>query len=137
MIINNTKRGMMTFTDQELIDRLRLRAEQFPVAAVSFYTFTDLEDNDRERIRRVRSYPWIPPELSDRGFIYDVDTGRLNEVSSEREAPDAAWQIAGALRSFGGLRTIAAQNELIWDPVNGTGQRAGDVNDEGAIWLRG
>lgn len=90
MIINNTKCGMLTFTDQELSDRLKLETGQFPIAPARFYAFTDLEDNVREQIHKVRSHPWIPPTLPVRGFIYDVDTGRLTEVFSQRDAPDAA-----------------------------------------------
>ncbi len=86
MIINNTKCGMMTFTDQELSDRLKLETGQSPIAPIRFYTFSDLEDNVREQIRKARSHPWIPPELSVRGFIYDVDTGFLTEVHPERDA---------------------------------------------------
>lgn len=90
MIINNTKCGMLTFTDQELSDRLKLETGQFPIAPARFYAFTDLEDNVREQIHKVRSHPWIPPALPVRGFIYDVDTGGLTEVFPQRDAPDAA-----------------------------------------------
>jgi carbonic anhydrase len=30
---------------------------------------------------KVRSHPWIPESIPVRGFIYDVDTGRLSAVS--------------------------------------------------------
>ena len=74
MIINNTKCGMLTFKDEEL-------AARTPVVPARFLAFTDLEENVREQIRKVRSHPWIPENLPVRGFIYDVDTGSLTEVS--------------------------------------------------------
>jgi carbonic anhydrase len=81
MIINNTKCGMLTFTDEELATRLQRETGRSPVVPARFLAFTDLEENVREQIRKVRSHPWIPESLVVRGFIYDVDTGRLREVS--------------------------------------------------------
>ena len=90
MILNNTKCGMLTFKDEELSDRLELETGQSPVAPARFYTFTDLEQNVREQIRKVRSHPWIPGDIPVRGFVYDVDTGSLSEVFPQPDAPGAA-----------------------------------------------
>jgi carbonic anhydrase len=81
MIINNTKCGMLTFKDEELAARLQRETGKTPVVPARFLAFTDLEENVREQIRKARSHPWIPDGLAVRGFIYDVDTGRLTEVS--------------------------------------------------------
>lgn len=80
MIINNTKCGMLTFEGEDLASRLRSDTGRAPIAPARFLTFTDLEKNVREQIRKVRSHPWIPQDLGIRGFIYDVDTGRLREL---------------------------------------------------------
>lgn len=82
MIINNTKCGMLTFKDEDLTARLQQETGKVPVAPARFYAFTDLEENVHEQIRKVRSHPWIPESIPVRGFIYDVDTGRLSEVSA-------------------------------------------------------
>lgn len=82
MIINNTDCGMLTFKDDELAARLEQETGQAPVAPARFYAFTDLEENVRQQIRKVRSHPWIPESIPVRGFIYDVNTGRLTEVSA-------------------------------------------------------
>ncbi len=81
IIINNTKCGMLTFTDDELSARLERETGKMPVTPARFLAFSDLEQNVREQFRKVRSHPWIPDSLRVRGFIYDVDTGRLAEVS--------------------------------------------------------
>jgi len=81
MIINNTKCGMLTFKDEDLATRLERETGKAPIIPTRFLAFTDLEKNVREQIRKVRSHPWIPESLRVRGFIYDVDTGRLVEVS--------------------------------------------------------
>jgi len=82
MIINNTKCGMLTFNDEDLFSRLQQETGKVPIIPTRFLAFTDLEDNVREQIRKVRSHPWIPESLGVRGFIYDVDSGGLVEVSS-------------------------------------------------------
>jgi len=82
IIINNTKCGMLTFKGERLAARLQQETGKAPVAPARFYTFTDLEGNVRQQVRKVRSHPWIPGRILVRGFIYDVDTGRLSAVSA-------------------------------------------------------
>jgi carbonic anhydrase len=81
MIINNTKCGMLTFKDEELAARLQRETGKTPVVPARFFAFTDLEENVRQQIQKVKSHPWIPESLPVRGFIYDVDTGKLAEVA--------------------------------------------------------
>ena len=81
MIINNTKCGMLTFTDDELMARIHKATGKAAVVPACFHAFTDLEENLRRQVRKVQSHPWIPQSVSVRGFIYDVDSGRLCEVS--------------------------------------------------------
>lgn len=81
MIINHTDCGMLTFTDEELRARLEGQAGTAVVAPVHFGAFRDLDQNVRRQIQRVRSHPWIPRQVRVRGFVYDVATGRLREVS--------------------------------------------------------
>jgi carbonic anhydrase len=52
------------------------------VVPFHFYAFSDLEENVRQQIQQVRAHPWIPQHIPVRGFIYDVKTGRLKEVST-------------------------------------------------------
>ena len=85
MIVNNTKCGMLTFQDEELAAKLQRETGKMPVAPARFYTFTDLEENVRQQMRKIRSHPWIPESVQVRGFIYDVDTGRLTDVTARRE----------------------------------------------------
>lgn len=82
MIINNTKCGMLTFKDEDLASQLQRETGKLPVVPTRFLAFTDLEENVREQIHKVRSHPWITDSIPVRGFIYDVDTGRLREVAS-------------------------------------------------------
>lgn len=80
MIIGHTDCGMLTFRDEELRKRLLRETGAAVVSPAHFYAFSDLEDNVHEQILKVRSHPWIPQIITVRGFVYDVRTGRLNEV---------------------------------------------------------
>lgn len=85
MIINHNDCGLTHFTGAELEQRMRMETGQYPIAPATFSTFTDAEENTREQMRKVRSHPWIAPEIPVRGFLYDEKTGRLAEVTPEAE----------------------------------------------------
>jgi carbonic anhydrase len=82
MIINHTGCGMLIFKDEDLRTKLHKASGTAAVAPVHFYAFTDLEENVRQQIQKVKSHPWVPKKIPVRGFIYDAKTGRLNEVSA-------------------------------------------------------
>jgi carbonic anhydrase len=81
VILNHTDCGMLTFKDEDLRSRLQRETGTAAVAPSRFYAFSDLEENVREQIQKVRSHPWIPDSIAVRGFVYDVKTGKLSEVS--------------------------------------------------------
>jgi len=80
MIINHTDCGMLTFEDAALRTRLLNATGKLAVAPARFYAFNDVEQNVQEQVRKVRSHPWIPQEVTVRGFVYDVKSGRLKEI---------------------------------------------------------
>ena len=45
------------------------------------HAFPDLEGDVRESIARIKDSPFIPNKDSVRGFVYEVETGKLREVS--------------------------------------------------------
>src|ERR1700733_12042393 len=77
MIINHNDCGMSKFAGRELEDRLREDTGTAPIAPARFYSFTDVEQNTREQVQKARSHPWISRDVPIRGFVYDVNTGRL------------------------------------------------------------
>ena len=80
MIVNHNGCGLTTFVDADLEKQLRDETGQLPIAPARFYSFTDAEANTREQVAKARQHPWISPDVPVRGFIFDVDTGRLSEV---------------------------------------------------------
>lgn len=79
VLIHHTDCGMLTFTDEELAERLEDQTGQRP--EWSAHAFADLEEDVREGIERIRQSPFIPRTDAVRGFVYDVHSGRLTEVS--------------------------------------------------------
>src|SRR5689334_6899921 len=63
MIINHTECGLLSFKDEEFQRRLRETTGAAAIAPDRFYTFTDLEQNVREQIQRVKSHPWVPKHI--------------------------------------------------------------------------
>ena len=82
MVINHTDCGMLTFKDEDVRAKLHQVTGTATVAPVHFHAFSDLEENVRQQIQKVKSHPWIPNHIPVRGFIYDVRSGRLKEVST-------------------------------------------------------
>ena len=80
IIINHTDCGLLKVRENELKQRLTEKMGTASDSPKHFYAFDDLEENVREQMRRVQSHPWIPKNIPVRGFIYDVKTGKLNEV---------------------------------------------------------
>jgi len=80
ILIHHTDCGMLTFTDDDF-----KRAVQDDVGIKPHWSaeaFADLDEDVRQSIARIRSSPFIPRKESVRGFVYDVATGRLREVTA-------------------------------------------------------
>ena len=78
VLIHHTDCGMLTFTDDDL--KQKIEAETGIRPAFAFEAFGDLEQDVKQSIARIKASPFIPNKSSVRGFVYDVHTGRLNEV---------------------------------------------------------
>lgn len=80
LVMNHTDCGLMMIGEEEMKGRLKRQSGTAAVAPAHFHTFTDLEENVREQVQKLRTHPWLPTSIPVRGFIYDVRTGRLTEV---------------------------------------------------------
>ena len=79
ILIHHTVCGMLTFTDDELKAQIQEEAgikPHFPMES-----FSDLEEDVRQSIARIQASPFVPNKDSVRGFVYEVETGRLREVT--------------------------------------------------------
>ncbi len=80
ILIHHTDCGMLTFKDDEVKARIQAEIGLRPPFALE--AFPDLDEDVRQSMARIQASPFIPSKESVRGFIYDVTTGRLREVSS-------------------------------------------------------
>lgn len=79
ILIHHTDCGMLTFTDDEFKRAIQDETGIKPEWAAE--SFPDLEEDVRQSLRRIEASPFVTKHESLRGFIFDVATGRLNEVS--------------------------------------------------------
>jgi carbonic anhydrase len=82
LILNHTGCGFTTFTDDDLNAKLSATTGNSSPAPMRFFSYKDPEENSRQQVKRVRSHPWIAKDIPVRGFIFDVDTGKLREVKT-------------------------------------------------------
>jgi carbonic anhydrase len=78
VLMAHTDCGMLTLSDDEFADRLERETGSRP--GWRAHAFSDLEQAVRDGIERIRSSPFVPRADRVRGFVYEVETGRLREV---------------------------------------------------------
>jgi carbonic anhydrase len=79
VLIHHTDCGMLTFQDDDVKAAIEKDTGLRPPFALE--AFADLEEDVRQSIRRIQASPFIPHKDAVRGFVYDVRTGQLNEVT--------------------------------------------------------
>jgi carbonic anhydrase len=79
ILIHHTDCGMLTFTDDGFKKSVQDDTGIKPAWASE--AFTDLDEDVRRSIARITSSPFVPHTDQVRGFVFDVATGKLNEVA--------------------------------------------------------
>jgi carbonic anhydrase len=79
VLIHHTDCGMLTFSDTDL--KVKIQAEVGIRPPFALEAFTDLDEDVRQSVARVKASPFVPHREHVRGFVYDVKTGRLREVA--------------------------------------------------------
>ena len=78
MLIHHTDCGLQKTTEDEFKGAIEAETGIRPHWAVE--SFTDAEQDVRQSIGRIKASPFIPHKDAIRGFVFDVATGKLNEV---------------------------------------------------------
>jgi carbonic anhydrase len=78
ILVHHTDCGMLTFTDDDFKRSIQDEVGIKPAWAAE--SLTDLDEDVRQSIARIKASPFIPRKESVRGFVYDVATGKLREV---------------------------------------------------------
>ena len=79
ILIHHTDCGMLTFADDDFKRAIQEETGVKPPWAAE--AFSDLADDVRQSLRRIENSPFVTKHVSLRGFIFDVATGRLEEVT--------------------------------------------------------
>jgi carbonic anhydrase len=79
ILIHHTDCGMLTFTDDQFKRSIQDETGIKPDWAAE--AFPDLDEDVRQSIARIKASPFVPHKDAIRGFVFDVATGKLNEVT--------------------------------------------------------
>jgi carbonic anhydrase len=79
VLIHHTDCGMLTFSDDEFRRSIQQETGIKPEWAAE--AFGDVDEDVRQSIARIEASPFIPHKDAIRGFVYEVETGRLREVA--------------------------------------------------------
>ncbi len=79
ILIHHTDCGMLTFKDDDFKQQILDETGQKPAWAAE--AFADLDVDLKQNVARIKANPFIPKTTSIRGFVYEVESGKLREVS--------------------------------------------------------
>ena len=79
IVIHHTDCGMLTFKDDDF--KAQIQADTGIKPPWSAEAFADLDEDVRQTVARIKVSPFIPKKDAVRGFVYEVETGRLREVT--------------------------------------------------------
>jgi carbonic anhydrase len=79
ILIHHTDCGMLTFTDDDF--KAAIHADTGIKPSWAAEAFSDLEADVRQSVARIKASPFVPHTGQVRGFVFDVATGKLNEVT--------------------------------------------------------
>ncbi len=111
-VIHHTDCGMEFFTNDVMGGLLEQSLETAALGPDGFYdvgegpgspagrqidwlTIADREHSVVEDVRRIRDHPLVPPSIPIYGYVYDVRTGRLEEVADATEVGRATAAAVG------------------------------------------
>ena len=92
MIVGHTGCGMEMFSEEGFEDHIHKQTGVWAVAPDKFNCYTDVNWATQKQVLKLRSHPWIPADIVIRGFVFDLATGKLSEVSPKVENASTATQ---------------------------------------------
>lgn len=78
LVMHHTGCGMLTVREEDLKTQIEMEVGIRPPFALE--AFGDLERDVRQSVARIKASPFIPYKDQVRGFVYDVESGRVREV---------------------------------------------------------
>ena len=81
LVINHTDCGMLTFTDEQLRQRVT-QEHGVDASHLHFHAFNNVRANVEAQVQKIRQSPFIPKDIPVHGLIFRVEDGRLDHVVS-------------------------------------------------------
>jgi carbonic anhydrase len=85
MIVGHTGCGMEMFSEETFENHLHTQCGVWAVSPDKFHFYTDVNAATQRQVLKLRSHPWIPSDIVIRGFVFDLVTGELREVTQKNE----------------------------------------------------
>jgi carbonic anhydrase len=82
MIVGHTGCGMEMFSEEGFENHVHAQCGVWAVAPDKFHCYSDVNQQTQKQVLKLRSHPWIPSTVVIRGFVFDLSTGELREVTS-------------------------------------------------------
>jgi carbonic anhydrase len=128
-VIHHTDCGMQTFTDEKMrsllassLDTARLTANGWEDVGqsqgsteaqyIDWLTFRNLEKSVADDVDRIRRHPLVPDSIPVHGFVYDVRSGLLREVTEEAETRAARARVAAGEPAGGAARDVRGERRV-------------------------
>ena len=81
-VIGHTDCAVSKINELELKEQLHDKFQCTPAIPSKYHTFQSIRKNVRTQIAKLHAHPYLANILTIRGFIFDVNTGKLREVTS-------------------------------------------------------
>ena len=81
MIVGHTGCGMEIFSEEDFEKHLHTKTGVWAVSPDKFHCYSDVNGQTQKQVLKLRSHPWIPSDVVIRGFVLDLSTGELREVT--------------------------------------------------------
>jgi carbonic anhydrase len=85
MIVGHTGCGMEIFSEEEFENHIHTQTGVWAVSPAKFHCYKDVNLVTQKQVLKLRTHPWIPAEIVIRGFVFDLATGELREVTPKGE----------------------------------------------------
>jgi carbonic anhydrase len=86
MVVGHTGCGMEMFSEEQFENHLHTQTGVSVVSPDKFHCYTDVNRQTQKQVLKLRSHPWIPSNVVIRGFVFDLSTGKLSEVTPKDES---------------------------------------------------
>jgi len=86
MVVGHTGCGMEMFSEENFEKHLHTQTGVWAIAPDKFHCYSDVNLQTQKQVLKLRSHPWIPSSVIIRGFVFDLATGKLSEVTPKNES---------------------------------------------------